>query len=115
MTTKSTRSITSRRMSARVMYRLSTVSYNRLFGYFLIVRGSLMEGPSLWVVVAPSLVPGRLDIPYYIGTANRNGKPWGFPLRHGSPPERAPAARHGTGPDPNGRRPTRARFGVTRA
>src|SRR6267143_2712370 len=68
MTTKSTRSITSRRMSARVMYRLSTVSYNRLFGYFLIVRGSLMTGPSLWVV-APSLVQGVCT--YHITLAPR--------------------------------------------
>src|ERR1700738_3180157 len=115
MTTKSTRSITSRRMSARGMYRLSTVSYNRLFGYFLMVRGSLIAGPSLWVVVAPSLVPGRLDIPYYIGTANPTRKPWGFSLRHGRPAERAPAARHETGADPSERRPTRALVGVTRA
>src|SRR3979490_1426784 len=79
MTTKSMRSITSRRMSARVMYRLSTVSYNRLFGYFLIVRGSLMAGPSLWVVVAPSLVQG-VSI-YHITSAPRTefGKRGGFP------------------------------------
>src|SRR5436305_1341479 len=53
MTTKSTRSITSRRISASVMYRLSTVSYNRLLGYFLIIRGALIAGPSLWVMHLP--------------------------------------------------------------
>src|ERR1700726_486030 len=106
MTTKSTRSSTSRRMAARGMYRLSTVSYNRLFGYFLMVRGSLMAGPSLWVVVAPSLVQG-VSI-YHITSAPRTqlGK-------RGA--ERRPAARHGPGPDPNERAPSRVPFGVTRA
>src|SRR4029077_10350996 len=74
MTTKSMRSITSRRMSARVMYRLSTVSYNRLFGYFLIVRGSLMDR-SLTMGCAPSVVQGVCT--YHITSAPRTqlGKP----------------------------------------
>src|SRR5271170_2552076 len=41
-TTNSILSTTKRLTSASVMYRLSTVSYRRRFGYFLITRGSLM-------------------------------------------------------------------------
>src|SRR5256885_17204992 len=73
MTKKSTRSITRRGMSARVMYRLPTVLYHRLFGYFLIVRGSLMDG-SLTMGCAPSVVPGVCYIPYYIDTSNPTRK-----------------------------------------
>src|ERR1700693_5665353 len=41
-TTNSILSTTKRLTSAKVMYRLSTVSYRRRFGYFFITRGSLI-------------------------------------------------------------------------
>jgi len=73
MTTKSMRSITSRRMSARVMYRLSTVSYNRLFGYFLMVRG-FAHGQVPHYGLCTFRSAGCLHIPYYIRTSNPTRK-----------------------------------------
>src|SRR6266853_1917966 len=95
----------------RVMYRLSTVSYNRLFGYFLIVRGSLMDR-SLTMGCAPSVVQGVCT--YHITSAPRTQLGMRKLLRH-LRARCAPAAHHGTGPDPNERRPNRVPFGLTRA
>src|SRR5690606_2209265 len=63
ITTKSTFSITRRRISASVMYRLSTVSYRRRFGYFLITLDSLMvEVPRS----NPELATGRASSPFIV-------------------------------------------------